>query len=182
MGGPLAWMFHSPRRLLTVVVTLLIVLAVVAGIVSTRESPTGSIGNALPESTETDSWPSPDGTLPDPGPLAATPTPEAPPVEALRTARVFVEVWLSGRTMESAAAWHTALEPYVTTALAQGLRNTDPARLPDTKVAGTAQPVQAGEYLAEFDVPLADDTTVTVTTVWDGQKWRVTDIQPGGAR
>jgi hypothetical protein len=176
MGGLLSWVFHSPRRLLAVVATPIVMVAVVAGVLSSNNPDKTAAGTALPESVRTQAPSQAPET-----PYTVTATPEAPAPDALRTTRVFVETWLAGRTTEPLAEWHKALAQYATPQLAEGLRRTDPERLPDTSVSGTPEPVSVGEYLAKFIVPLADGSSVAVTTAWDGQAWRITDIQPGGS-
>jgi len=177
MGRLLAWVFHSPRRLLAVVVLPLIVATVLAGILSKDGTGKPEVSSTPSESVQ------PEYGSPPPAPPAfvSTPTPSAPPAQAVRAAEGFVQTWLAGRTTEPVAVWHRRIASFVTPQLAQGLRSTDPARLPATNVSGAPEPVQVGEFLARFSVPLADGSAVAVTTAWDGQAWRVTDIQPGGS-
>jgi hypothetical protein len=176
MGGLLAWTFHSPRRLLVVVVTPIVVVAAIAAVMSSNQAGKEEAARALPESVQSET----PSRTPGPTRYTTTPSPDAPSPGAIRAARVFVETWLAGRTTKPVANWHKQLAKYATPQLAEGLRSTDPSRLPETTVSGAPEPVRVGEYLANFLVPLADGSNVAVSTTWDGQAWRVTDIQPGG--
>jgi hypothetical protein len=169
----LAWAFHSPRRLLMVVITPL-VLAVVVAIVAAR----GGHDRHPTAVTAVEASNAPHAsTAPEPTPATEV-APTAPEPAAVRAVQTFLTVWLSAPDSGPATKWHSRLARYVTPELGKALRSTDPARVPNTTPTGTPEVVRLGEFLDEFRVPLANGQTLDVTVAWDGHAWRVSDVEP----
>lgn len=187
VGGDLvAWIFHSPRRLVLVAGVVLLAALGVGGLLS-RLSGAGAAGGpvatASPTATptaETTGRPSPAGTA------AATPTPvtgvsgaQAPDAAPFVTAAVrFTQVWGRLQPGETAAQWHDRVDPLATPELAAALRLTDPASLPGAAPTGRAVVRYLAETSALVAVPLTDGSTVLVTVVAQGGRWQVSDVQP----
>jgi hypothetical protein len=99
--------------------------------------------------------------------------------EAKDAARAFVDTWATdGRTMPR-ASWLKAVKPLTTGALFQGLRDTDPARLPVGRPARVAL-TEVGAFSGAATVTLTDSLRVDVRMVVEGGTWVVSDIQPAG--
>jgi hypothetical protein len=171
----LAWVFHSPRRLLLVILIPLVVAVLVPVLWPRLTSTDASSESANPASES-----SPQATppvLPEAVPSATA------PAEAFQTVDTFVRIWLSGpaaQTDEEVRAWRERLQPYVTPELAAALQDTDPGRIPDATVAGEPRLLRVGEYLTEMSVPMSDGRDLNLTLAWDGRVWRVSDIDRAG--
>jgi hypothetical protein len=178
MGRDLiAWVFHSPRRLLLVVVAPLLVASLVPVLVSRLTS--ADEGGRETTSVATTS-PALDTETALPGQNLENPT--APP-EAFLVVEEFVGVWLAPPADGSDRAlreWHARLSWYTTPELSAALRDTDPGRVPEAEVAGPAKLLRAGEYLTEMAVPMSDGRDLNLTITWDGQVWRVSDLEREG--
>jgi len=171
----LAWAFDSPRRLLLVVLTPLLVAGLLSVLTSRLSTGDGGPGTPVVQATE---GATPAGTVtPRPDQLV-TPATAAP--KAVTVVDTFVQIWLAGPATKPAQTWHKRLAPYVTPELATGLRNSDPGRVPDTTVAGSPQALSIGDYLSQMSVPMTDGKDLTVTVTWDGEVWRVSDIEREG--
>jgi hypothetical protein len=174
-GDLVAWLFHSPRRLLLVILAPLVVASLVSVLSSRLEHETPGVpANRATETAGSEATP----TFPEIVPPAT-----APP-EAFEVVRSFVRAWLTGpaaTTDQQVRAWHERLRPYVTPELAGALRDADPARLPDATAAGDPVVLQVGEYLVEMSVPMSDGRDLNLTVTWDGKAWRVSDIEREGA-
>lgn len=93
-------------------------------------------------------------------------------------ARAFVKAWLKGASATTEQAWLDALRPLVTSELYSGLKETDPERIPPAKVAaGDVVALAVGEYFNELTVPLEGGRAVAVTLAYDGDVWRVTEVE-----
>ena len=168
----LAWAFASPRRLLLVVLAPLLVAGLMSVLLSRLNAGEGPLGAPVARATEGATT---SGTVtPRPDQLV-TPATVAP--AAVTVVNRFVQLWLTGPTTTPAQTWHKRLAPYVTPELAAALRNTDPGRVPDTTIAGSPQAIRIGDYLSQVSVPMTDGNDLTVTVTWDGEVWRVSDIE-----
>jgi hypothetical protein len=176
----LAWVFHSPRRLLLVVVVPLLVVSVGPVLLSRLNDDDGAPAAATDQATAAATQ-SATPTLPGDQALP----PATPPPDAVRVVNTFVEVWLAGATADTdpeVQEWHKRLAQYVTPELSTALKDTDPGRVPDASPTGPAQPLRVGEYLSELSVPMSDGKDLNLTIAWDGEAWRVSDIdREGGA-
>jgi len=174
----LAWLFHSPRRLLLVLIVLLVVASLVPALVSRlTKGGDDSQGSATKQTAENGSPTATTNALPEAAAVAT-----APP-EALSVVDTFIKVWLAGPTATTRAetqAWHRRLVPYVTPELAAALQDADPDRVPDATVAGSPQALRVGEFLSQIAVPMSDGKDLTLTIAWDGEAWRVSDIDREG--
>jgi hypothetical protein len=155
MADLLAWCFHSPRRVLLVLVALLVVVFGVGAAVQTM-TPQGE-----PSATRS----APTAVAADIGP-------------AVEAAVTFTRAWSSKPGSASADQWRQGLQPLVTPELARLLATTDPAELPGG--APTGRPVvrfvSAASALVE--VQLTTGQEVLVTTVLLNGRWLTSDVQP----
>ena len=95
-----------------------------------------------------------------------------------RVATAFAKAWSSsGRSQQE---WTRGIQPFVTPALAAGLAQTDPARVPATKVTGEAVLLTASATSAQVRVP-TDGGSIVVTLKRAGSgPWQVCDVAPAG--
>jgi hypothetical protein len=152
----LAWCFHSPRRLLAVVVAAVAVLVLGAAVVQ--------------------------ALLPDDGTSAGGSTPGVvAPVDsapAVAAAVEFTHRWATVPSGQDAAAWRTGLAGLVTPDLARGLALTDPATLPGGTPSGEPVVRFVSVSSALVEVPLTTGRQVLVTVVLSNDRWLASDIQP----
>jgi len=165
-----AWAFRSPRRLLVLAAVPVLVWAVVDLI--------GPDDNSRPESPAASSKvPSAQETRLDRADmtLEADPSPASLLPETQRVIDGFLSAWLDRE--QSPERWLSALVPYVTPELAEGMRSTDPMRVPDAGVAAV-RPMQVGEYVAVVEIGLTTTgVEFEIEAVYDGQHWLVADVQ-----
>jgi hypothetical protein len=174
----IAWAFDSPRRLLLVVLTPLFVASTAPFLLSQLSHDEVARGEATRPTTSLATPPTAAST-----PSDETVAPATPPPEALHVVDTFVEIWLAGATVATGGdvqEWHKRLARYATPELSAALRDTDPSRIPDSTPTGPAEALQVGEYLSQVTVPMADRRDLHLTVAWDGQSWRVSDIDREG--
>jgi hypothetical protein len=95
-----------------------------------------------------------------------------------RLATVFAQAWSSsGRSPQE---WTRGIQPLVTPALATGLAQTDPARVPATKVTGEASLLTASATRAAVKVPTDGGGIVVTLRRTPAGPWRVSDVGPAG--
>jgi hypothetical protein len=95
-----------------------------------------------------------------------------------RVATAFAQAWSSsGRSQQE---WVRGIQPFVTPALAAGLAQTDPARVPATKVTGEAALVTASPTNASVRVPTDGGSIVVTLTRAASGGWQVSDVAPAG--
>ena len=125
-------------------------------------APSSPAGATMPSAT-----PSTSGTL---SPSASE--------SVTRVATAFAKAWsASGRSQQE---WTRGIQPFVTPALAAGLAQTDPARVPATKVTGEAVLLTASAASAQVRVP-TDGGSIVVTLKRAGAgPWQVFDVAPAG--
>jgi hypothetical protein len=169
------WAFFSPARLALVCLAVGLVI-VGAVLLATRGSPAETRAVRPAETTTPRSQPSPSIA-----PTATSSEPVGPAARrhVTRTARAFVDVWVSGRSM-SRSAWHAALEPLTTTSLYRGLRSADPSRLPSGASVTDARLEQLGPFAGTAIVMLTGGTALDVHLVAQHDGWVVSNIRPAG--
>jgi len=95
-----------------------------------------------------------------------------------RVATAFAQAWSS--SSRSQQEWTRGIQPFVTPALAAGVAQTDPARVPATKVTGEAVLLTASATSAQVRVP-TDGGSIVVTLKRAGSgPWQVSDVAPAG--
>jgi hypothetical protein len=95
-----------------------------------------------------------------------------------RVATAFAQAWSSsGRSQQE---WIRGIQPFVTPALSTGLAQTDPARVPATKVTGEATLVTASATNASVRVPTDGGSIVVTLTRAASGGWQVSDVAPAG--
>lgn len=182
----LRWPLWSWRNLAITAVALLLVLFTMGRVIGpTKSTPPVAHG---PAATAT-STPS---TTQDPkSPFSGAPTatdttaPTAPSTPVLhlsvtRLATEFTQAWSA--STRSQREWTHGIQAFVTPALAAGLAQTDPARVPATKVTGEARLITASATLASVTVPTDGGPIVVTMTRGDLETspWQVSDVAPGG--
>ena len=120
---------------------------------------------------------------PDPVAVPSTKLPSpvlgAPGSESVtRVAAAFAEAWSSsGRSQQE---WTSGIQAFVTPALAAGLAQTDPARVPATKVTGEALLLTASVTSAQVRVPTDGGSILVTLTRTASRPWQVSDVAPVG--
>ena len=95
-----------------------------------------------------------------------------------RLATAFAQAWSSsGR---SRTQWTHGIQPFVTPALAAGLAQTDPARVPATKVTGEAVLLAASAATAHVRVPTDGGSIVVTLNRTPSGPWQVSEVAPAG--
>jgi hypothetical protein len=124
---------------------------------------------------------SPGPTPPGPrAPRAEVPGPTAPagPGQSVtRVAEAFARAW--SRSSLPLSPWLSGVRPWVTPTLAKGLSETDPGRIPATRVIGEAQLVRASRDSAAVLVP-TDGGPITTTLRRVRSRWLVAGVAPAG--
>lgn len=93
-----------------------------------------------------------------------------------KLALAFAQAWcLSARSQQE---WTRGIQPFVTPALAAGLAQTDPARVPATKVTGEAALVTASAASAQVNVPTDGGSIVVTLHRSSSGPWQVSDVGP----
>ena len=121
-------------------------------------------------------------------PVPATVPGTTPPTSALsgprasesvtRLAFAFAQAWSSsGRSQQE---WTAGIQPFVTPALAAGLAQTDPARVPATKVTGEAVLLMASASFAQVRVPTDGGSIVVTLKQGPSGPWQVSNVAPAG--
>ena len=127
----------------------------------------------------------------DPATAASSPVPVATPITTPTTspgagtgndgsvtklATAFAQAWcLSARSQQE---WTRGIQPFVTPALAAGLAQTDPARVPATKVIGEAALVTASAASAQVNVPTDGGSILVSLRRSSSGPWQVFDVGP----
>jgi hypothetical protein len=122
--------------------------------------------------------------VPVPAPVPSTTSPTSavpvPPANrsVTRVATAFAQAWSSsGRSQQE---WTRGIQPFVTPALAAGLAQTDPARVPSTKVTGKAVLLTASATSARVKVPTDGGSIVVTLSRASSRPWQVSDVAPAG--
>lgn len=168
LKAPLRWMLHSPRRLLAVVISALVLVAVVQ---CSKSTPTATV----PEPTGSTSTTTPAPTTPPPlmgdttqigsdyirdtDPVAGTE--QLVELTAAQTALAYLDAW--GHPELSQEQWLAGVAPYVTGRCFETLKTVDPANTQPLQITG---PHLERAYFdgdsAAFDIP----TNVGTITVY----------------
>jgi hypothetical protein len=114
-----------------------------------------------------------DPTSGDDAEVAGTPTAFADDAAVKDATTVFVAAWL--KRDRSASAWHAALVPLSTTALAQSLDGVDPIGVPATRTTGPPTVVRRTEAFAQISIAV-DTGTVVLDLLKQGDKWLVDGV------
>jgi hypothetical protein len=138
---------------------------------------------------------SPDPTAPTPtrttptAPTGTSATTAAPTTKSARTvipgapskdsvtavALSFAQAWSS--SARSQQEWALGIQPYVTPALGAGLAQTDPARVPATRVTGEPLLLTSSATSATVRVP-TDGGSIVVTLTRAAGGWQVSGVAP----
>ncbi|NMM35225.1 MAG: hypothetical protein HHJ13_14765 [Phycicoccus sp.] len=95
-----------------------------------------------------------------------------------RVATAFAKAWSSsGRSQQE---WTRGIQPFVTPALAAGLAQTDPARVPATRVTGEAVLLTTSATFAQVRLPTDGGSIVVSLSRAGSGPWRVSDVAPAG--
>jgi hypothetical protein len=152
----IAWVFHSPRRLLVVVVAAIALLLLGALAVQATRPGAGRSGDGAASGV-------------------AAPVDAAPAVSA---AVDFARRWASVPSGQAAEQWRAGLSGRVTPELAAGLALTDPATLPGGSPSGEPVIRFVSVSSALVEVPLSSGRPVLVTVVSSNGRWLASDVQP----
>jgi hypothetical protein len=158
------WIFTSPRRLIVVSLTA-IILIFVAG--------SSLFGN----NSQADAGPRSNGSRSSVDPTAAA----IPEASGYVSAAVdFVRLWAQLEPGESPAQWQARLTPLATQDYARALATTDTEALPGVEPEGEPVVRFLAQESAMIAVPLAGGSSVLVTVVaGDGTaEPKVSDVQP----
>ena len=188
----LRWPLWCWRNLVVTLVVLLVLLGA-AGRVSASRAPSGASARGADQrparpaaGRDVPAWttPAPGGvptTPARPAPIRRTssgPTPPAGPGQSVtRVAEAFAQAW--SRSSLPPSAWLRGVRPWVTPTLARGLSETDPSRIPATRVIGEAQLVRASRDTAAVLVP-TDGGPITTMLTRVRSRWLVAGVAPAG--
>ena len=185
----LQWPLWSWRNLSITSAALLLVLYGLGLVIEPAKITLTTNHAPLAVASSIPSSPSPSISSANPSsPAGATAPSTIPPTSAdsgarasesvTRVATAFAQAWSSsGRSQQE---WTRGIQPFVTPALAAGLAQTDPARVPATKVTGEAVLIQASASSAHVRVP-TDGGSIVVTLKRAGSgPWQVSDVAPAG--
>ncbi|GLY14102.1 hypothetical protein Kisp01_11180 [Kineosporia sp. NBRC 101677] len=156
------WLFASPRRLVVVALTVIILVFVGGSALFGNDRPTG--GGADPGSVTVGST---NAAVPDAG-------------EYVAAAVEFVRLWAQPEAGESQEQWLARLTPLATQDYARALTTTDTSTLPGVQPDGDPVVRFLAQESAMIAVPLAGGTSVLVTVV-NGEgtvEPKVSDVQP----
>jgi len=186
VGTVLRWPLWSWRNLSITVAGVLLVLFGMgrliepAKITLSRPRAPGVTASHTPSPSTT----GPSGSASSPAPVpSTTPATSAVPVaptneSVTRLATAFAQAWSSsGRSQQE---WTGGIRPFVTPALAAGLAQTDPARVPATKVTGEAVLLTGSATSAQVKVPTDGGSIVVTLRRGSSGPWLVSDVAPAG--
>jgi hypothetical protein len=185
----LRWPLWSWRNLSITAAAILLVLYGMGRVIEPAKITLTTNHAPLAGASSMPSPPSPSNSSTDPSAPAGAAVPGTTPPTSVdsrarasesvtRVATAFAQAWSSsGRTQQE---WTRGIQPFVTPALAAGLAQTDPARVPATKVTGEAVLIQASATSAHVRVP-TDGGSIVVTLKRAGSgPWQVSDVAPAG--
>jgi len=185
----LRWPLWSWRNLSFTAAALLLVLYGLGRVIEPAKITLTTNHSKLAGASPMPSPPSPSISSTDPSAPAGAAVPgTTPPTSAdsgarasesvTRVATAFAQAWSS--SSRSQQEWAHGIQPFVTPALAAGLAQTDPARVPATKVTGEAVLLTASATSAQVRVP-TDGGSIVVTLKRAGSgPWQVSDVAPAG--
>ncbi len=114
----------------------------------------------------------------DQAPVSGERVPPSVRTGIVRSARVFVDAWARD-AQQPRWQWLHHIRPLTTPSLYQGLRVTDPARLPRGQVR-RVDLEQAGPFAGAAVVELGGGLRVEVRLVAERDRWLAADIRPAG--
>jgi hypothetical protein len=184
----LRWPLWSWRNLSVTTAAVLLVFYGMGHVVEPAKIRISAFHGPALTSSPTASSPSPSEsstTVPSPGPAAPPSTTASSRVlsasgseSVTRVATAFAQAWSSsGRSQQE---WTTGIQAFVTPALAAGLAQTDPARVPATKITGEALLLTASATFARVRVPTDGGSIVVTLTRAASRPWQVSDVAPVG--
>jgi hypothetical protein len=183
----LRWPLWSWRNLSVTTAAVLLVFYGMGRVVEPAKISISTFHVPTVTSSPTASSPSPSKST-----TASSPGPETPPStpssstdlsasgseSVTRVATAFAQAWSSsGRSQQE---WTSGIQAFVTPALAAGLAQTDPARVPATRVTGEALLLTASATFARVRVPTDGGSIVVTLTRAASRPWQVTDVAPVG--
>jgi hypothetical protein len=185
-GMVLRWPLWSWRNLSVTTMVVLLVLYGMGRVIAPAKIPlpklhptAAAAGPTLPvpqESSSAESSPSP--TIgPDSTSSGSDSSDQGGGSESVtKLATAFAKAWSSsGR---SQAEWNDGIRPLVTSDLAKGLAQTDPAHVPATKMTGEAVLLTSSGHSAEVRVP-TDGGSIVVTLIRkSSDAWLISDVAP----
>lgn len=184
-SNALRWPLWSWRNLSVTATVLLLVLYGLGRVVEPTKISLSKTHRPLVAASQASSQPvDPAPTASSPAPVAVpTTTPTTLPIpdtdqndSVTRLATAFAKAWSS--STRSQQEWTRGIQPFVTPALAAGLAQTDPARVPATKVTGEAALVTASATSGQVKVP-TDGGSILVTLRRSlTAPWKVSDVAP----
>ena len=186
VGTVLRWPLWSWRNLSITVAGVLLVLFGMGRVIEPAKLTlaTPHAPGVTAAHTPSPSTTGPSGSASSPAPVPSTTpatsaVPAAPTNESVtRLATAFAQAWSSsGRSQQE---WNGGIRPFVTPALAAGLAQTDPARVPATKVTGEAVLLTASATSAQVKVPTDGGSIVVTLRRASSGPWLVSDVAPAG--
>ena len=182
----LRWPLWSWRNLSVTLAAVLLVLYGMGRVIEPAKITLAAVhvplATAVPAPTLSASLAAP--SAPDPATVPATTPPTSAPSwprgseSVTRLASAFAQAWSSsGRSQQE---WTAGIQPFVTPALAAGLGQTDPARVPATKVTGEAVLLTASASFAQVRVPTDGGSIVVTLKQGSSGSWQVSDVAPAG--
>jgi len=109
----------------------------------------------------------------EPSNLPPRPTYNAPAGPVVAAASAFVEAWASHQPMGS---WYPRVSTLATTRFATGLKSTDPANVPASRVTGPGALLASTDGATQVFVP-TDAGQVIVTLVPAGSHWLADGVE-----
>ena len=183
----LRWPLWSWRNLSVTTAAVLLVFYGMGRVVEPAKISISAFHAPAVTSSPTASSPSPvepSAAASSPGPAALPSTPSSTVLSAsgnesvTRVATAFAQAWSSsGRSQQE---WTSGIQAFVTPALAAGLAQTDPARVPATSVTGEALLLTASATFARVRVPTDGGSIVVTLTRAASRPWQVSDVAPVG--
>ena len=184
----LRWPLWSWRNLSVTTAAVLLVFYGMGRVVEPAKISISAFHAPAVTSSPTASSPSPvepSAAASSPGPAAPPSTPSSSTVlsasgseSVTRVATAFAQAWSSsGRSQQE---WTSGIQAFVTPALAAGLAQTDPARVPATRVTGEALLLTASATFARVRVPTDGGSIVVTLTRAASRPWQVSDVAPVG--
>ena len=184
----LRWPLWSWRNLLVTTAAVLLVFYGMGRVVEPAKISISAFHVPAVTSSPTASSPSPvepSAVASSPGSAALPSMPSSSSVlsasgseSVTRVATAFAQAWSSsGRSQQE---WTSGIQAFVTPVLAAGLAQTDPARVPATRVTGEALLLTASATFARVRVPTDGGSIVVTLTRAASSPWQVSDVAPVG--
>jgi hypothetical protein len=185
----LRWPLWSWRNLSITAAAILLVLYGMGRVIEPAKITLATNQSKLARASPMPSPPSPSISFADPSSPAGAAVPGTTPSTSAdsgtrasesvtRVATAFAQAWSS--SSRSQQEWTRGIQPFVTPALGAGLAQTDPARVPATKVTGEAVLLTASAASAQVRVPTDGGSIVVTLKRAASGSWQVSDVAPAG--